>query len=355
MIYTLKKYSQLLAILLIGLIIAVNIGLYLYSKNLDENKPQYNIEKINSPISSEGAKLSKGEMMMISIPDKVLSENTINFLNENKIGGVILMGNNIEDDEQLRKLTDDLREKVDKDLLIAIDQEGGLVARIKWEPNANISAREIGESGSTEYAYNIALERGKFLKERGINVVLGPVADISYTNDSFMYSRSFGSDPQKVAEFVRLSVRGYNDAGIISVLKHFPGHGNTEVDSHDSLPTINTSIENLRTTDFLPFKAGLDEGAHMVMVGHIINPQVNPNEPASISKEFLKFMESEIGEDYIVITDDLKMTGQIEGAIGWGINISIEDFDKVLERMNSIEIEEKYMNKIINLKKSTGN
>ncbi len=287
----------------------------------------------------------KGILIMIGIPDTILSEETISFLKNNKIMGVVLLGHNVQNEPQLKQLTSDLRSKVNPDILIAIDQEGGTVARIPWDQYAGISARQIGDSNDLSYAYEIAKYRAALLLDLGINVILGPVADIAYSRSSFMYDRSFSSDPSTVAKFVEKTVQAQSEAGIITVLKHFPGHGDTTTDSHYSLPVINKSKEELLSNEFLPFDAGIEAGAEMIMFGHVVNPAISEN-PASIEIEYLKILRDELGFEGVVITDDLKMAGGIDTGIGWGINMLID------RQANVIELKETYQPKedvIINI------
>jgi beta-N-acetylhexosaminidase len=174
----------------------------------------------------------KGILTMVNIPDTVLNENTVQFLIENKIMGIILFNYNIQSEKQLKQLTQDLKNKVDKNILIAIDHEGGEVINIPWDKTRWITARMIGRSGSLQYAYNIAYHRAVLLRELGINVILGPVADVALSRKSYLYERCFGTTPEWVAAYVAITVKAQKDAGIISVLKHFPGHGKTITNSH---------------------------------------------------------------------------------------------------------------------------
>lgn len=289
-----------------------------------------------------------GALLMVGIPDTLLTDSTITFLNDNKILGVILLQHNIQNPNQVKKLTSDLREKVDEHLLIAIDQEGGTVIRIPWDEYADVSARTIGNTGDTNYAYTIAKYRSDLLLDLGINVILGPVADIAYTNNSFLYDRSFGSNPDTVSAFVEATVRAQKDAGIITVLKHFPGHGDTTTDSHFSLPVINKSKETLITAEFIPFKAGIDAGAEMVMLGHIVNPQIS-NNPASIDSIYRQILNEKLGFNGIIITDDLKMSGGIETGIGWGINMLIDSKDKVSDLKSTYQTEDAVLLQIMDM------
>lgn len=290
----------------------------------------------------------KGILFMVGIPDTKLGASTIKFLKDNKIGGVVLLGSNIVNKEQLKQLTTDLREKVNPDMLVAIDQEGGTVVRIPWDPYKEYSARDLGDKNDLEFAFTVAKERAKLLREVGIDIILGPVADIA-DKDSFMYDRSFSNDPEKVAQYVEQFVKAQKEEKIISVLKHFPGHGKTTTDSHQTFPLIELSGEALEK-EMLPFKRGIAAGAELVMMGHIINKNID-TQPSSISKKYIDILENQLGFEGIIITDDLKMTGKIDQSVNWGINLTIEDNQKVLNRINSVKPEEKYVKRLLKLLK----
>ncbi|HBD94781.1 MAG TPA: beta-hexosaminidase [Spirochaetia bacterium] len=293
----------------------------------------------------------KGLLSMVSIPDSVLSNKTLDFLLSNQVSGIVLFSYNIINETQLRKLISDLKNGLKKDLLIAIDQEGGSVNRISWDKNAKYSARYIGSKNDYDYAYKIAYERSKFLLDLGINVILGPVCDIAPSRSSYIYERSFGTDSAIVSRMIEATVKAQKDAGIITVLKHFPGLGSTAIDSHINFPVINHDLETLLTNDFKPFVSGINSGAEMVMLGHIINKNIDPDTPASLSKNYLKLLDG-IGFTGIVLTDDLSMTGEIKNGIGWGVNIISGDYDFIQEKIDSINPLDDYCEKLIMIKKN---
>ncbi len=292
----------------------------------------------------------KGLLSMVSIPDSVLSNKTLDFLQLNQISGIVLFSYNIINEIQLRKLISDLKNGLKRDLLIAIDQEGGIVNRITWDKNAKYSARYIGSKNDYNYAYKIAYERSKFLLDLGINVILGPVCDIAPSRSSYIYERSFGTDSDIVSKMIEATVKAQKDAGIITVLKHFPGLGSTTIDSHINFPIINHDLETLYKYDFKPFVTGVNSGAEMVMLGHIINQNIDPDIPASLSKKYLQLLD-EIGFTGIVLTDDLSMTGEIKNGIGWGVNIISGDYDFIQEKIDSINPLDDYCERLIKIKK----
>lgn len=311
---------------------------------IEKSRQELVVEKLGTLTLEE----RKGLLTMVSIPDTVLTERTTQFLKENRISGVILFKHNIRSEEQLKKLTGALREKVNSRLLIAVDQEGGGIVRVPWDSHADITANMIGAKGDLDYAYKVAYERAECLLDAGINVILGPVADIASSKNSYIFRRCFGTEPEKVAKMVEITVKAQKDAGIITVLKHFPGHGKTTTDSHIAFPVINLSKEELLKSELLPFIKGVEAGAEMVMIGHIINGSIDKENPASISHKYLNLLD-EIKFEGIIITDDLRMTGTIKQTIGWGINLMTGSFKEVSQKIELIEPDEQHLKDIVEL------
>ncbi len=279
----------------------------------------------------------QGILSMVSIPDTKLTDETINFLKKHYVSGVILFKKNIENEKQLRQLINDLRRKVNPNLLLSIDQEGGDVVRINWDKTCKVSANDIGKRADKNYAYKIAYERALLLKDLGFDITFGPVCDIAKSKKSYIYNRSFGTSADKVAEFVAITVKAQHDAGLISVLKHFPGHGETNVNSHIDFPVIDMTLDKLNGRDFIPFKNGLAAGAEMVLVGHIINKYVDPDIPASLSRKYQDILYKHLNFKGIIVTDDMAMTGKIDGGIGWGLNIITGTFTEIDSMIKKIK------------------
>lgn len=309
------------------------------------------ISSYDSIITKMSCSEKKGLLTMVSIPDQVLSETTIKFLKDNNIGAVILFNHNIVNEKQLKNLNMDLRKKVNPGMFIAIDQEGGAVARIGWDENINITASVIGARNDVNYAYDIAYKRAKFLLNLGINVILGPVCDVATSHQSYIYYRTFGTNIEVVTKMVEVTVKAQRDAGIITVLKHFPGLGATSIDSHKDFPVINLTKDFLWKNDFKPFLKGIEAGAEMVMIGHIINANIDKDKPASMSINYVKLLE-EVNFNGVVITDDLSMTGKIKSTIGWGINLVSGSFDEIKDKIVSISPMDSYCAKILEMQDS---
>lgn len=308
--------------------------------------------KVNSLVKKLNDDQKRGAFMMISIPDIVLSDETIDFLLKYNITGVILFRHNIVSEKQVKKLTSDLRCKVDKSIIIGVDQEGGDILRIHWDPNADITARMIGKSGDLDYAYRIASMRASFLLSLGINLIFGPVADIAASKKSYIYERCFSTDVNTVSQMVYHTVKAQRKAGIISVLKHFPGHGDTVIDSHFDFPRIDHESQLLLKREIRPFIAGINAGAEMLMIGHIVNSYFDEQTPASVSKRYFNLI-NQTGFDGIIITDDLSMTGKLDGVINWGINLVSGTLGDIEKMITKIKPNEYYLKRIIKFKLET--
>lgn len=295
------------------------------------------LAKYIDEVYSMSEKERKGLLLMVGIKDKILSEETIKILKENKISGIILFDYNIANEKQLKKLTSDLREYVSPNMLIAIDEEGGKVNRIHFDKLKNISPKNIGDKNDKEYAYKIAYQKSKFLLDLGINMILGPICDIPNDSNSYLYERSFSTNINIVADMVEATVKAQRDAGIITVLKHFPGHGDTSVNSHDGFPIIDKKISELKNKEFIPFKRGIEAGAEIVLTAHIKNKYIDDKLPASLSKNYIDILEKELNFNGITITDDLTMTGEIEKGINFGINLNsniYQNIEYMFENLN---------------------
>ncbi|SIQ33946.1 beta-N-acetylhexosaminidase [Alkalispirochaeta americana] len=229
-------------------------------------------------------------------------------------GGVILFGANLRDPDQTRRLVEDLQEASPIPLLVAVDQEGGIVSRLnsstRMPATAIPSAWRIGLTGSEELAYAIAGAMARELRSLGITMNFAPVADIlTNPENPVIGSRAFGSDPHLVARMVAATVRGLQDNGVSAVIKHFPGHGDTREDTHYQSVIVDHDLERLRTLEFIPFREGITAGAEGVMTAHISLPRVvGDDTPATLSPEVLQGMlRKDLGYSGLIVTDSLVM------------------------------------------------
>lgn len=231
-----------------------------------------------------------------------------------KPGGVILFSRNIESREQTKQLISDLSAASDIPLFVTVDEEGGDVSRIASNSNMKTtsfpSMEEVGLKNDTDYAYQMGKTIGSEIKELGFNVDFAPVADVK-TNESNteIGNRSFGDDPNLVSSMVTAVVKGIQENDVSATLKHFPGHGNSSEDSHKTAVNVDNDLNRLRKVDFVPFRAGIKEGADFVMVSHISVSRVTEDTvPACMSKLMIQtILRKELGFNGIAITDAMDM------------------------------------------------
>lgn len=237
-------------------------------------------------------------------------------LKQYPVGGVVLFGKNITDDAQLRSLIEQLQAESEIPLLIGVDEEGGTVARLANTSALNLphyeSAAAVGAQGP-EAAREMAVTIGTYLSEYGITLDFAPVADVNTNPDNpVIGDRAFSSDPQAAADCVAAEVQGFEQAGVLCCLKHFPGHGDTAQDSHDGAAYTEKTMQDLRSCEFLPFQAGIQAGAPLVMAGHITAPcavtGADAGVPATFSRTLITdVLRGELGFSGAVVTDSLSM------------------------------------------------
>jgi beta-N-acetylhexosaminidase len=219
------------------------------------------------------------------------------------VGGFILMGANIPADEsQLRTLTEALTVDPGLPPLIAVDQEGGDVSRLPWDDFAAATTLKYETPEATTIAF---AGRGALLQRAGVGVNFGVVADVTDDSSMFIYRRALGTTPESGAAHVAAAVQGEEPA-VLSTLKHFPGHGAAPGDSHSGIPSTSMSEEEWHATDALPFAAGIDAGAPLLMFGHLAYTAID-TAPASLSAEWHRIAREDLGFDGVMITDDLGM------------------------------------------------
>ncbi|MEV7965192.1 glycoside hydrolase family 3 protein [Sphaerisporangium sp. NPDC088356] len=229
-------------------------------------------------------------------------------------GGVILFpwAGNVQDVGQIVKLTGGLQKASEIPLIIGADQENGLVSRLSPLVTDVPGSMAIGATRDPGDARTAARVTGEELRALGINLDFAPVADVNVNPDNpVIGSRSFGSDPARVAAMVGAAVDGFHDAGVGSAAKHFPGHGDTKVDSHSGLPVIRHSRSQWEKIDAPPFKAAAQHGVDIVMSAHVVMPKLDPSgDPATLSKPILTgLLRGKLGYDGVVSTDALDMKG----------------------------------------------
>ena len=241
-------------------------------------------------------------------------ETTRDAIERMPVGGVIYFERNIISPEQCSKMIENLQSYSKLGLFIAVDEEGGRVARLGNNPDMNTTAFPGGQAaiGKTEDPLNARRSGktiGQDISRYGFNLNLAPVAEITDdTEHSVIGARSFGGDPDLVSEMVSEMVRGLHEGGVLCTLKHFPGHGDTTSDPHDGYTETSRTLEELRKRDFLPFQAGVQAGADFLMMGHFSAPQLAGDDvPATLSKDMIDLAKKELNFKCLIMTDSLSM------------------------------------------------
>ncbi|MBF0806713.1 beta-hexosaminidase [Streptococcus sp. 19428wA2_WM07] len=236
--------------------------------------------------------------------------NQIKDIQDYHLGGYILFGKDFEGQtvQGIRELTDGFQEASKIPLLIGSDEEGGTVTRISSIISKPfLSPMQLYQEGGMDAIVADAKRKSQILQEAGINAGLAPVADVATDSNTFIYPRTIGQDAETTADYVAEVVQTFKQEGLGSTLKHFPGYGNNG-DSHTDIIRDNRSLKSLRKSDFLPFKAGIAQGADSILVSHNILSQVD-SVPSSISKKVTDILRQELNFKGVIMTDDLDMAG----------------------------------------------
>ena len=231
--------------------------------------------------------------------------NIRNAVKEYKVGGLLFSGGQLSTQVVL---TNFAQEMAETPLLMTFDGEWGLAMRLKGTPSFPKN-RVLGCIQDNELLYEYGLEVARQCREIGVHVNFAPVADVDNNPlNPVINTRSFGGDPQNVADKVIAYSRGLEEGGVLSVSKHFPGHGDTNVDSHKALPVLNFSRERMDSIELYPFRQAIQAGLGGIMVGHLEVPAFS-KKPASISTEILSLLQDELGFKGLAFTDALEMKG----------------------------------------------
>ena len=253
-----------------------------------------------------------GQMITVGIDGTEINEQTKKLIIDKKVGGVILFKNNIIDHNQLLELINNLKDTNSKNkvpLFISVDEEGGRVSRLPKEIKKLPSKQTIGRINDKELAYKIGETIGYSLKSFGFNMDFAPVLDINSNDKNIVIGdRSFSSNKEIVSTLGVNEIKGFKSSGVIPVAKHFPGHGDTAVDSHYELPIIDKTLEELKSLELVPFKIAINENVPCIMISHIMLSQIDDINPSSMSRTLINdILRKDLNFDGVIVTDDMTM------------------------------------------------
>lgn len=260
-----------------------------------------------------------GQLLMVHFHGEVANEDAKVLVQDLKVGGILYYNwsNGLTSPSQVQSLSEGLQKLAKENghpipLLIAADQEGGVVARLQSGFTIFPGNRALGETGDPSLAERASFAMGEELRAVGINMNLAPVVDVnSHPKNPVIGIRSFGESPETVAAFGEKALVGFRQAGVIATLKHFPGYGDVAVDPHEDLPRIDRSKEELERVELLPF-AKLASSADAIMTAHILVPALDPENCSTLSEKTLQYLREKIGFQGVIVADSLVMDGVLK-------------------------------------------
>lgn len=268
-------------------------------------------EKIEKMLGEMTLEEKVGQLMMVGFRGTEKSSEITELIEQKHIGGVIYFDRNMKSPEQVAKLSNSLQQTADQStlslpLMVAVDQEGGNIIRMRERVSPLPAQQDLGENASVEDMYKVAKLNGAELGSMGININFAPVLDLSKTDE-----RSLGKDPEKVYQYGKKAIQGLNDVSITGALKHFPGNGRSEIDPHVETSSVEANQLDLENSDIYPFKqiiSEMDNQKFFVMVTHIKYPAYDKEKPASLSKVIIEdLLRGKLKYEGLVVTDDLEM------------------------------------------------
>ncbi|CUO23374.1 beta-N-acetylhexosaminidase [Clostridium disporicum] len=280
---------------------------YNTEKHTEETKE---LDKIKEKINSMTLEQKIGQLFIVGFEGDIINDEIIDLVKNQEVGGLIYFSRNVLDSNQIITLNNEIKAiKKDIPLFISVDEEGGVVSRVPDEFLKLPSSGYIGKFDDENLSYNIGSIISKELKSLGFNMDFAPVLDIdSNPNNTVIGERAFGNNADIVSKLGIKTMEGLRDGGIIPVVKHFPGHGDTDIDSHYGLPIVTKTLEELNNLEFIPFKNAIENGADVVMVSSIILSSIDSEYPATMSKKVTTdILRNKLNFDGVIATDDMTM------------------------------------------------
>lgn len=308
------------------LLVFISTGCGRVEKNIDMDGPKDDIPKkeieskeeiedkdnIKETIDKMTIEEKIGQLMIIGINGLTIDDYTKEMIEKYHIGGFILFKYNISDENQILELLNSLKKANSTNsipLFLSIDEEGGRVSRL---PNSFLKlpgAKKIGDINDRDISLEYGKIIGKRLKSLGFNMNFGPVLDVnSNPKNPVIGDRAFGSIVERVVDNGIQVMKGTRTEKIISIVKHFPGHGDTNTDSHIDLPIIDKDLEEMEELELVPFKESMKESVDGIMIGHILFPKLDSQYPVTLSRAVITgFLREKLAYEGLIISDDMTM------------------------------------------------
>lgn len=323
-----------------------------------QNQPADNISQqptdhIRQKLSNMTLNEKIGQLVITGLDDYTNNKHSKTLINTYHVGGFILFKRNIKNANQALALVNSLKSTNSSNtipLFFGIDEEGGRVTRMPSEFVKLPTNKAIGQINNSSFSNKIGGILGQELKSFGLNVDFAPVLDInSNPKNPIIGDRSFGVNSTVVSKLGIQTMKGIQAQNIIPVVKHFPGHGDTSVDSHVGLPVVYNDMKRLKNLELIPFSEAIKNGADMVMVAHILLPKIDSKNPASFSKTIIMgVLRNSLKFNGVVITDDMTMGAIVknynigESAVkslsaGTDIILVCHDFNKEIQVLKAIK------------------
>src|SRR5690606_21374303 len=285
-----------------------HISLY---TQIDKAPVQQENQTISDIIANMSVEDKIGQMILAGLSGTTMDENDKKIIGELHVGGIIFYKRNFENPEQTVQLVNQLNaeNRLNLPLFLGVDQEGGKVTRLPGGLINFPTNKEIGQVNDPDFSYKVGTLLGHELKQFGLNLNFAPVLDInSNPMNPVIGDRAFGDSLEIVSELGIQTMKGIQSQDVIPTIKHFPGPGDTSVDSHRELPTVIKSLKELKKLELIPFERAIEQGADVVMVAHILLPELDKKNPSSMSKAVMTdLLRKQLNFTGVIITDDMTM------------------------------------------------
>lgn len=320
-----KKIIVVILLIVLSVITGYLAGIYILGskeggdKNMESKNPpdssappRQETDSIKLQIQQMTVEEKVGQMVIVGVEGDTFNSSIRKMIEDYHVGGFIFMGNSIKGTSQLLKLINDIKaanadNKIP--LFLSLDQEGGRVDRMPLDFNRYPTNKSIGKINNDKLSYNIGSAIAHEISSFGFNMDFAPVLDInSNPKNPVIGDRSFGTSSKLVSSLGVETMKGIQEGNVISVVKHFPGHGDTSVDSHIGLPKVNKDLEELLGFEIIPFKEAIKNNADAIMIAHILLPKIDSKYPVSLSRAVINdILRQQLNFKGIVITDDMTM------------------------------------------------